>query len=89
MRVNLKIQNLQSDECQRVIERNLSRILDMRIVNVDLRKRVISIIYDSPEVLDKIVRELWSIGFPTLQKDSQISGAKSNFGSSKLHQPIL
>ncbi|MEH6408024.1 MAG: heavy-metal-associated domain-containing protein [Leeuwenhoekiella sp.] len=67
MKTVLKIQNLHSPEGKNIIERSLSRILDMRIVEVDFKKKFVAVIYETPDVLEKIKRELWNIGFPISQ----------------------
>ncbi len=84
MRTLLKIQNLRSDEAKLVIARSLSRILDIKIVEIDIEKKVISIVYDSPEVLGKIKRELLSIGYPSIQNTIKTLRSSASQGGSHI-----
>lgn len=71
MRATAKIQELKSDACKRTILRNLSRILDVRILDIDIEGRTISFLYGSVLALEKVKRELLSIGFPIKQCSCQ------------------
>ncbi|WP_273568529.1 hypothetical protein [Maribacter halichondriae] len=66
MRATAQLQDLSSDSCKHVIVRNLSRILDIRILDIDVENRTVSFVYDSVLALEKAKRELWRIGFPVL-----------------------
>ncbi len=60
----MNIPSLKSDACKRKILRNLSRILDVRVLEVDVQGKIISFAYQSPMAFEKVKRELRSIGYP-------------------------
>ena len=62
-----KINNLKSADSTYCIVRNLSRILDVRILNIDLESRTIHFVYDSILAFEKVKLELMRIGYPISQ----------------------
>lgn len=64
MRAIAKIDDLKSLEEKHIIVRNLSRILDIRILDIDLDSRTVSLVYDSILAFEKAKNELRRIGFP-------------------------
>ena len=64
MRAIVKIENLKSSDSKYCVVRNLSRILDLRILKIDLENRTIHFVYDSILAFEKAKRELSSIGYP-------------------------
>ena len=64
MKAIAQIEKLNSDRCKHIIVRNLSRIMDIRILDIDLEKKTISFVYESVVAIDKVKRELWRIGYP-------------------------
>ena len=64
MKAIAQIEKLNSDRCKHIIIRNLSRIMDIRILDIDLEKKTISFVYESVVAIDKVKRELWRIGYP-------------------------
>ncbi|EAR01755.1 hypothetical protein [Maribacter sp. HTCC2170] len=64
MKATAKIEKLNSDKCKRVIVRNLSRILEIKILEVDPKSNTLSFVYKSVKALNKVKRELRRIGFP-------------------------
>lgn len=67
MRAIVKIHELNSAEGKQIIERNLSRILDVRIVEIDVDRRTVSLIYDSILAFENAKNELKRIGFPIVK----------------------
>lgn len=67
MRAVAKIENLTSDACKHTIVRNLSRILDIRILDIDIETRTLSFFYQNRSALEKTKRELMNIGFPIIK----------------------
>lgn len=59
----IKIEQLNSEEGKNIITRNLSRILDLRILDIDIINKTISIVYNNPFVLDKAKTELGRVGY--------------------------
>lgn len=64
MKAIAQIEKLNSDRCKHIIIRNLSRIMDIRILDIDLEKKTLSFVYESIAAIDKVKRELWRIGYP-------------------------
>ena len=64
MKAIAQIEKLNSDRCKHIIVRNLSRIMDIKILDIDLEKKTLSFVYESIAAVDKVKRELWRIGYP-------------------------
>jgi len=64
MKAIAKIDTLKTVDSKFQVIRNLSRILDLRILDIDLEFRTIHFVYDSIAAFEKAKRELWSIGHP-------------------------
>ncbi len=77
MKATATLNDLKSPEGRHIIVRNLSRILDIRIFDIDLESKTISLVYDSVLALEKAKNELRHIGFPiskcTYQPPSETS----------------
>lgn len=59
----ITIEQLTSEECKNTITRNLSRILDLKILDINLINKTISLVYDNPLVLHKAKKELSRVGY--------------------------
>jgi len=66
MRAIAKIDDLKSLDEKHIIVRNLSRILDIRILDIDVESRTVSLVYDSKLAFEKAKNELRRIGFPVV-----------------------
>lgn len=64
MKAIAKIDNLRSADSKNCIVRNLSRILNLRILDIDLENRTVHFVYDSMPAFEIAKRELLSIGYP-------------------------
>lgn len=64
MRATARLNDLKSSDEKHKIVRNLSRILDIRILDIDMENRTISLVYDSMLAFEKAKGELRRIGFP-------------------------
>lgn len=64
MRATARLNDLESSDGKHKIVRNLSRILDIRILDIDLENRTVSLVYDSKLAFEKVKIELRRIGFP-------------------------
>jgi hypothetical protein len=60
----VRVENLKSTDSKYCIVRNLTRILDLRILKIDIESRTIHFVYDSILAFEKAKRELLSIGYP-------------------------
>ncbi len=68
------IEKLNSDRGKHIIVRNLSRIMDIRILDIDLENKTVSFVYDNSIAIDKVKQELYRIGYPLnrlIQKEPQ------------------
>ncbi len=67
MKATAKIDDLRTPHCKNTIIRNLSRIMDIRILDIDLERHSLSFVYDSIAAFEKAKKELQRIGYPILQ----------------------
>ncbi len=72
MRAVAKLKHLNSDRCKHTIVRNLSRILNIRILDINIENRTLYFVYDNMEAFDKAKRELHNIGYPILKCNYQL-----------------
>jgi hypothetical protein len=64
MKAVVNIKNLQCEEGKKVILRNLSRILDIRVIDIDIENGTMHFLYINPIGLLRVKQELSRIGFP-------------------------
>lgn len=64
MKATAQLNDLKSSESKHIIVRNLSRILDIRILDIDVESRTVLLVYDSVLAFEKAKNELGRIGFP-------------------------
>lgn len=64
MKAVVNIENLQCEEDKKLILRNLSRILDIRVIDIDIENGILHFLYINPLGLQKVKQELSRIGFP-------------------------
>lgn len=64
MKAIVDLRNLKSDAGKHIIVRNLHRILDMRILDIDLDNGRLFFLYATPVTLQKVKEELARIGYP-------------------------
>ena len=67
MKAIAQIEKLNSNRRKHIVVRNLSRIMDIRILDIDLEKKTLSFVYDSISAIDNVKRELSRIGYPLNQ----------------------
>lgn len=64
MKAIVRIEKLRSDKCKHIIVRNLNRIMDIKILDIDLENKTLSFAYESGISLEKVKKELFRIGYP-------------------------
>ena len=64
MRARVQLSNLSSERGKMTVIRNLSRIMDIRIVEIDLKERALSFLYQNNKAYEEVKRELIRIGHP-------------------------
>lgn len=80
MKASAKIDSLKSTASKNCIIRNLSRILDLRILDIDLENKTIHFVYDSLRAFENAKRELLRIGYPISQCYYQVPANHSKRG---------
>lgn len=58
------LKNLDSDTGKNVIKRNLSRIMDIRILDIDIESGILSFLCSGQKAFDQVKQELKRLGFP-------------------------
>lgn len=84
MRATAQIKKMDSSRGKHMVIRNLSRIMDIRILDIDTDKSTVSFLYESKLALEKVKRELFRIGYPILTclcQDQNGLIDKSDYGS--------
>lgn len=64
MRADALIQNMKSDACKAMIVRNLNRILDVRIIEIDMEEHLLCFVYKTQRAFEDVRKELLRIGYP-------------------------
>lgn len=64
VRAIAEIRELKGSKCKHCIVRNLSKILDIRIVDINLESKTLSFLYETPNAFTKVKSELKRIGYP-------------------------
>ncbi|NNE75470.1 MAG: hypothetical protein HKN31_00150 [Pricia sp.] len=64
MKAHATLKNVDSDACKPIILRNLSRILDIRIIDIDTENGILHFFYYGRKALEQVKNELGRIGYP-------------------------
>ncbi|RAJ13983.1 hypothetical protein [Arenibacter echinorum] len=64
MKAIAKIGNLISNNEKMMILRNLRRIMDIRVIDLEVDTGRLIFLYYSPIALEQVKQELWRIGYP-------------------------
>ena len=72
----VKLKDLNSDNCKHTIVRTLSRILNIRILHIDIENRALYFVYDNMEAFEKAKWELHNFGYPILKCNYQVPKPK-------------
>ncbi len=64
MKAHVTLKNVNSESCRLTIMRNLNRILDIRIIDIDLENGTLHFLCNGQMAFDQVRRELNRIGFP-------------------------
>lgn len=77
MKATAQIKNLNDDQVKKRVLRNLSRILDIKIIDVDIESGTLFFLYASPIAFQKVKDELARIGHPIQSCNSPIGNSSS------------
>ncbi len=64
MKAIVYLDNLSSEAARCSILRNLSRIMDIKVVDIDVQKQALSFLCVSKKTIEEVKSELKRIGFP-------------------------
>ena len=64
MKALVTLKNLRTDNCRGIVLRNLSRIMDIRIIEVNLQTKKLHFHYQDALAFENVRRELSRIGYP-------------------------
>lgn len=67
MKAHATLKNMDSESCKPIIARNLKRILDIRIIEIDIENSILHFLYSGQKAYEKVKKELDRIGFPIQQ----------------------
>ncbi|MFX0557908.1 hypothetical protein ACOCEA_14000 [Maribacter sp. CXY002] len=92
------LKNVESIKNKNIIIRNLSRIMDIRIMDIDMDNGIICFIYENPKTFEQVKKELSRIGLPiqnyTIKHLNQLHTTKRgnttiSFVKSRSSQPYV
>ena len=97
MEAHATLQNVNSESCKLTIIRNLNRILDIRIIDIDVENGILHFFCNGQKTFEQVKRELGRIGHPILKSTkalvrktgSPISKSDSSFSISGARRPYL
>ncbi|SEL62713.1 hypothetical protein SAMN04488008_104372 [Maribacter orientalis] len=75
MKAVAQIKNLNGYEEKNIVLRNLSRIMDIKIIDIDIEKGLLFFLYASPLTFQKVRQELLRIGHPMQSYKCTISSS--------------
>lgn len=74
MRTLATLKNFTTPECRDIVVRNLNRILDLVILDMDIENSTITFLHAGKTALEKAKKELRCIGFPVQHLQIQNDG---------------
>ena len=80
MKAHATLKNVDSESCKLVIVRNLKRILDIRIIDIDVENGILHFLYSGHKAYENVKKELSRIGYPIQQcnyEPTQNSGSRT------------
>ena len=58
------LKNLDSESCKPVIARNLNRILDIRIIDIDVNNGMLHFLYNGQSAFESVKEQFEELGIP-------------------------
>lgn len=86
MKAIATLKNLDSHSSEKIIVRNLSRIMDIVIIDIDIEKGALCFLYNGQKSFDQVKRELDRIGYPIENYTNKLSrkiGSRNLVSSSR------
>lgn len=81
METSFKIQNLKCGGCANTITRKLSKLKDVKKVNVNNESNLVSLSYENDNTLIEVKRLLHNIGYPVIGENNAITTKAKSFVS--------
>jgi hypothetical protein len=85
MKALATLKNVDSDSTKKTIVRNLSRILDIRIIDIDIENGILCFLHTGQKAFDQVKKELGRIGHPIQNYTDQFPKKKDNGTPGNLH----
>jgi len=89
MKAHVTLKNLDSESCKPIITRNLKRILDIRIIDIDIENGILDFLYSGQKAYEKVKKELGRIGYPIQQCNHEPVQNSTSITSSIDNPPIF
>jgi hypothetical protein len=86
MKATAEVKNLKTDKGKHIIIRNLHRILDIRILDIDVENGSILFLCATPFALQQVKRELFRIGYPIQSCKYQQPQDSKGYGSGRISE---
>ncbi|MGB3149089.1 MAG: hypothetical protein WBB27_00385 [Maribacter sp.] len=86
MKAHATLKNMDSESCKPIISRNLNRILDIRIIDIDVEHSILHFLYNGNKAFEKVKNELGRIGYPILECINE--GIQDTINTNSNERPI-
>ena len=73
MKALATLKNLNSESCKPIIVRNLNRILDIRVIDIDIKNGILHFLYTGRKGFENVKRELARIGYPVQHCNNEVA----------------
>ena len=88
MKAVVTVKNLKCKEGKRKIQRNLSQILDIRIVDINVDNGKLIFLYANPTSFQKVKQELFRIGYPMESSNYPKAFSSEIYGGGRTSESI-
>lgn len=89
MKAYATLKNFDSETCKPIIVRNLNRILDIRIIDIDVENGILHFLYNGQKALESVKKELCRIGYPIHTFNNGIGIDPISRTENTTHSPVL
>ena len=89
MKAKAELSGFKDMACVQKVRRNLARILDLRILDMDLGQHTLSLVFDSPKAFERAKQELKRIGFPVVDCTFETPLKRMKTAKTKLQNDIV
>ncbi|GMN11752.1 hypothetical protein MTsPCn9_29350 [Croceitalea sp. MTPC9] len=82
MRTLATLKNVDSEDCKKIILRNLSRVLEIRIIDIDTDNGILHFLCNGQKAFEEVKKELIRIGYP-IQKYTNKFPINTDFNTTR------